>query len=75
MTISDEAFPFDYDEVSQFNCCLSATVVKDNLAAITEKVDEEEYLKIVLTKLHEVGESSQCVWFVGAFLNCAYSLS
>ncbi|KAM7394590.1 hypothetical protein PAMP_021381 [Pampus punctatissimus] len=53
VTISDETFPYDYDDLTQFNCCLSAAVVKDNLASITEKVDQEEYLKIVLSKLQE----------------------
>ncbi|TKS68567.1 Mesothelin-like protein [Collichthys lucidus] len=51
--ISDEAFPFDYDDINQFNCCLSATIVKNNLASITDKVDQEEYLTIVLSKLRE----------------------
>uniref|UniRef100_A0A667WGI0 Uncharacterized protein n=1 Tax=Myripristis murdjan TaxID=586833 RepID=A0A667WGI0_9TELE len=55
VVISDDTFPFDYDDVTQFNCCLSATIVKDNLAAITDKVDQEEYLTIVLMKLREVG--------------------
>uniref|UniRef100_A0A3B3CI47 Uncharacterized protein n=1 Tax=Oryzias melastigma TaxID=30732 RepID=A0A3B3CI47_ORYME len=53
VTISDPAFPFDYS-VNQFNNCLSVSTVKDNLDAITEKVDEEEYLRIVLQKLKEV---------------------
>lgn len=53
VTISDETFPFDYDDITQFNCCLSATTVKDNLDAITGKVDQEEYLAIVLSKLRE----------------------
>ncbi|XP_071382780.1 uncharacterized protein mslna [Centroberyx affinis] len=53
VTISDETFPFDYDDVAQFNCCLSAKTVKDNLAAITTKVDQEEFLVIVLNKLRE----------------------
>ncbi|XP_029285570.1 mesothelin-like protein [Cottoperca gobio] len=53
VTISDEAFPFDYDDTAQFNCCLSASIVQDNLEAITEKVDDEEYLRIVLSKLRE----------------------
>uniref|UniRef100_A0A3B3HC54 Mesothelin a n=1 Tax=Oryzias latipes TaxID=8090 RepID=A0A3B3HC54_ORYLA len=53
VTISDSTFPLDYD-VTQFNNCLSNTVVKDNFDAITEKVDEVEYLKIVLQKLGEV---------------------
>ncbi|XP_058496339.1 uncharacterized protein LOC131466838 isoform X2 [Solea solea] len=61
VTISDETFPFDYFEVAQFNCCLSATTVKDNLAAIAEKVDEQEYLQIVLSKLHEAYASSASI--------------
>ncbi|KAG7485756.1 hypothetical protein JOB18_017770 [Solea senegalensis] len=61
VTISDETFPFDYDEVAQFNCCLSATTVKDNLAAIAEKVDEQEYLQIVLSKLHEAYASTASI--------------
>lgn len=56
--ISDEVFPFDYDDINQFNCCLSATIVKNNLASITDKVDQEEYLTIVLSKLREVGDGS-----------------
>ncbi|AWP05264.1 putative mesothelin [Scophthalmus maximus] len=53
VTISGATFPFDYDDVAQFNCCLSAATVKDNLDAITAKVDEEEYLRVVLSKLNE----------------------
>ncbi|XP_023262765.1 uncharacterized protein LOC111655549 [Seriola lalandi dorsalis] len=53
VTISDETFPFDYDDVTQFNCCLSAATVVDNLDAITAKVDQVEYLEIVLSKLRE----------------------
>uniref|UniRef100_A0A3P9KK76 Mesothelin a n=1 Tax=Oryzias latipes TaxID=8090 RepID=A0A3P9KK76_ORYLA len=53
VTISDSTFPLDYD-VTQFNNCLSNTVVKDNFDAITDKVDEKDYLKIVLQKLGEV---------------------
>ncbi|XP_024120032.1 mesothelin-like protein [Oryzias melastigma] len=56
VTISDPAFPFDYS-VNQFNNCLSVSTIKDNLDAITEKVDEEEYLRIVLQKLKEAGNS------------------
>lgn len=54
VTISDSTFPFDYDDVNQFNACLSAQTVKDNLAAIVDKVELEEYLSIVLNKLREV---------------------
>lgn len=57
VTISDETFPFDYDDINQFDCCLSATTVKNNLDAITQKVDQEEYLAIVLRKLREVGDA------------------
>ncbi|RVE75916.1 hypothetical protein OJAV_G00003550 [Oryzias javanicus] len=52
VTISDPTFPFDYN-INQFNNCLSVSTVKENLDAITEKVDEEEYLRIVLQKLKE----------------------
>ncbi|XP_068583671.1 uncharacterized protein [Cebidichthys violaceus] len=54
VTISDDTFPFDYDDITQFNCCLSALVVRNNLNSITEKVEQEEYLSIVLSKLREV---------------------
>lgn len=54
VTITDEAFPFDYDDVNQFNACLKASVAKENLAAIAEKVDEEEFHRIILDKLNEV---------------------
>ncbi|KAK7929608.1 hypothetical protein WMY93_006003 [Mugilogobius chulae] len=37
VTISDETFPFDYTDVQQFNSCLSAATVKDNLDALTLK--------------------------------------
>lgn len=59
VTISDEAFPFDYDDITQFNCCLHATTVKDNLNSITEKVDQEDYFAIVLSKLRQVCVVSQ----------------
>lgn len=52
--ISDNTFPFDYDDINQFNACLSAQTVTDNLAAIVDKLELEEYLSIVLSKLREV---------------------
>jgi hypothetical protein len=55
VTISDPTFPFDYTTAAQFNSCLSATTTRDNLAAITQAVDDTEYLRIVLDKLQEVG--------------------
>ncbi|XP_036949254.1 uncharacterized protein LOC119016969 [Acanthopagrus latus] len=58
VTISDETFPFDYDDINQFDFCLSAATVKNNLDAITQKVDQEEYLAIVLRKLTEAYAAS-----------------
>uniref|UniRef100_A0A3P9KJP4 Uncharacterized protein n=1 Tax=Oryzias latipes TaxID=8090 RepID=A0A3P9KJP4_ORYLA len=58
ITISDPTFPFDYN-INQFNNCLSVSTNKDNLDAITEKVDEVEYLRIVLQKLQEVKDQVQ----------------
>lgn len=57
VVISDETFPFDYD-IDQFNSCLSNATVRDNLEAITQKVDQVDYLKIVLSKLQEVRKQS-----------------
>uniref|UniRef100_A0A3P9KJJ2 Mesothelin a n=1 Tax=Oryzias latipes TaxID=8090 RepID=A0A3P9KJJ2_ORYLA len=58
VTISDPTFPFDYN-INQFNNCLSVSTVKDNLDGITEKVDEVEYLRIVLQKLQDVKDQVQ----------------
>uniref|UniRef100_A0A3Q3I9X0 Uncharacterized protein n=1 Tax=Monopterus albus TaxID=43700 RepID=A0A3Q3I9X0_MONAL len=57
VTISDETFPYyDYSDINQFDSCLSAAIVKDNLDVITSKVDTVDYLRIVLNKLNEVGD-------------------
>ncbi|XP_050926393.1 uncharacterized protein mslnb isoform X11 [Lates calcarifer] len=61
VTISDDTFPFDYDDINQFNCCLSAATVQENLDAITTKVDQEEYLMIVLSKLQEAYAASSTI--------------
>ncbi|XP_030598784.1 uncharacterized protein mslnb [Archocentrus centrarchus] len=53
VTISSEAFPLDYSDINQFNICLNATIVRDNLDAITQKLDQDDYLKIVLSKLRQ----------------------
>ncbi|XP_073670562.1 uncharacterized protein mslnb isoform X2 [Paramisgurnus dabryanus] len=45
-------FPFDYD-VTQFNVCLSVQTVKYNLEAITDKVYDPQYQRIVLDKLNQ----------------------
>ncbi|KAM6971840.1 mesothelin-like protein [Aplochiton taeniatus] len=52
VTISDESFPFDYN-LAQFNFCLDNQTVKNNLVAITTKVDQEDFLSVVLTKLQQ----------------------
>lgn len=57
VVIHDETFPFDYDDVNQFHSCLNATTVKENLATIVAKVDEEEFQRVVLDKLSEVRNS------------------
>uniref|UniRef100_A0A3Q3PY66 Mesothelin a n=2 Tax=Monopterus albus TaxID=43700 RepID=A0A3Q3PY66_MONAL len=59
VTISDETFPYyDYSDINQFDSCLSAAIVKDNLDVITSKVDTVDYLRIVLNKLNEAYPSS-----------------
>ncbi|XP_062388973.1 uncharacterized protein mslna [Sardina pilchardus] len=52
VTISDDAFPFGYDE-TQFKHCLSADVVKENLASLAEKVDVDEFQRVILDRLSE----------------------
>ncbi|XP_029595979.1 uncharacterized protein mslnb isoform X4 [Salmo trutta] len=53
VTISESTFPFNYETVTKFNCCLTAKTVVDNLEAITAKVDDQEYLEVVLARLRE----------------------
>lgn len=54
-TIADGSFPFGYT-VAQFDACLTASVLRDNLAAITEKVDDNDFQRIILSKLKQVSE-------------------
>jgi len=54
--ISDDAFPFGYDE-SQFKNCLNATVVRDNLASLCEKIEISAFQRVILDKLNEVNMS------------------
>ncbi|CAL8285764.1 unnamed protein product [Arctogadus glacialis] len=61
VTISDPSFPFDYTTAAQFNSCLSAATTRDNLAAITQAVDDTEYLRIVLDKLQEAYASTSSI--------------
>lgn len=53
VTISDDAFPYGYDATT-CNHCLSVQVVKDNLASLTEKVDDDDFQYVILEKLHQV---------------------
>ncbi|XP_056111002.1 uncharacterized protein LOC130088309 [Rhinichthys klamathensis goyatoka] len=50
--VYSDMFPFAYD-VAQFNVCLSVQTVKDNLEAITERVHDRSYQRIVLDKLNQ----------------------
>ncbi|XP_067285094.1 uncharacterized protein mslna [Pseudorasbora parva] len=54
--ISDDAFPFGYDEL-QFSNCLSAEVVRDNLASLCEKIEDSAFQRTILNKLSEISPS------------------
>ncbi|KAI4897926.1 hypothetical protein NFI96_032612 [Prochilodus magdalenae] len=51
-TIADPSFPFGYDS-AQFDSCLDSTLLKDNLAAVTEKVVDTSFLAVILSKLNQ----------------------
>ncbi|KAF4117956.1 hypothetical protein G5714_000007 [Onychostoma macrolepis] len=52
-TIADGSFPFGYT-AAQFDACLTARVLDGNLAAVTEKVDDNNFQRIILNKLKQV---------------------
>ncbi|KAM9341441.1 uncharacterized protein ABDE67_015106 [Symphorus nematophorus] len=52
VTVNDASFPFGYDQ-TQFDLCLDIPVLKDNLYAICEKVDDDDFQKIILEKLNQ----------------------
>ncbi|XP_050958908.1 uncharacterized protein LOC127160258 [Labeo rohita] len=52
-TIADASFPFGYT-AAQFDACLTVRVLRDNLAAVTEKVDDSDFQRIILSKLKQV---------------------
>uniref|UniRef100_A0A8C1VRP7 Si:ch211-188p14.4 n=1 Tax=Cyprinus carpio TaxID=7962 RepID=A0A8C1VRP7_CYPCA len=52
-TIADASFPFGYT-AAQFDACMSARVLRDNLAAVSEKVDDNDFQGIILSKLKQV---------------------
>lgn len=53
VTVSDASFPFGYDQM-QFDLCLDIPVLKDNLPSICEKVDDNDFQKVILMKLNQV---------------------
>uniref|UniRef100_A0A3B5Q816 Uncharacterized protein n=1 Tax=Xiphophorus maculatus TaxID=8083 RepID=A0A3B5Q816_XIPMA len=52
VTVSDPSFPFGYN-MTQFNLCLDVSVLKDNLYTICQKVDDDDFQKIILKKLNQ----------------------
>ncbi|KAF5887655.1 mesothelin-like protein [Clarias magur] len=53
VTIADESFPLGYDS-TQFDLCLDNTVLRENLAAITEKVVDTSFQIVILNKLNQI---------------------
>lgn len=51
--VYSDMFPFAYD-VTQFNACLSVQTVKDNLEAITDRVHDRSFQRIILDRLNQV---------------------
>ncbi|XP_036412851.1 LOW QUALITY PROTEIN: uncharacterized protein LOC118797682 [Colossoma macropomum] len=51
--IADPSFPLGYD-FTQFDACLDNTFLKNNLAAITEKVIDTSFLAVILNKLNQL---------------------
>ncbi|XP_056308517.1 uncharacterized protein LOC130220162 isoform X2 [Danio aesculapii] len=52
-TIADASFPFGYT-VTQFDACLDPRVLKDNLAAVAQKVVDSSFQRVILDKLKQV---------------------
>ncbi|MED6242800.1 hypothetical protein ATANTOWER_009948, partial [Ataeniobius toweri] len=52
VTVRDPSFPFGYD-LKQFDLCLDVSVLKDNLNAICQKVDDDDFQKNILKKLSQ----------------------
>ncbi|XP_036412843.1 uncharacterized threonine-rich GPI-anchored glycoprotein PJ4664.02-like [Colossoma macropomum] len=51
--IADPSFPADYD-ATQLDMCMDITVLKDNLAAVTEKVVANDMQMVILSKLNQL---------------------
>lgn len=56
--VYSDMFPFAYD-VTQFNACLSVQTLKDNLEAVTDRVYDRSYQRIILDKLNQVKHSPE----------------
>uniref|UniRef100_A0A8C1FEU8 Mesothelin-like protein n=1 Tax=Cyprinus carpio carpio TaxID=630221 RepID=A0A8C1FEU8_CYPCA len=50
--VYSDMFPFAYN-VPQFNACLSVQTLKDNLEAVTDRVYDRSYQRIILDKLNQ----------------------
>ncbi|XP_073764525.1 uncharacterized protein mslnb isoform X2 [Danio rerio] len=50
--VFSDLFPFAYD-LTQFNACLSANTLVGNLQAVTERVYDSSYQRIILDKLQQ----------------------
>ncbi|XP_072513116.1 uncharacterized protein [Salminus brasiliensis] len=67
-TIADPSFPFGYDS-SEFDSCLEIAVLRDNVAAITDKVVDTSFQTIILNKfkqLYSSGLSDSVVQLLGS---------
>ncbi|KAG1925718.1 mesothelin isoform 1 preproprotein [Pimephales promelas] len=51
--IADASFPFGYTS-AQLDACLDPRVLRDNLAAVAEKVDDDDFQRVLLNKLKQV---------------------
>uniref|UniRef100_A0A671WLB2 Si:ch211-188p14.4 n=1 Tax=Sparus aurata TaxID=8175 RepID=A0A671WLB2_SPAAU len=68
VTVSDASFPFGYDQM-QFDLCLDIPVLRDNLPSICEKVDDNDFQKVILMKLNQafpLGLSDEKVQVLGS---------
>ncbi|RXN34382.1 hypothetical protein ROHU_004044 [Labeo rohita] len=66
--VYSDMFPFAYD-VTQFNACLSVEALKDNLEAVTDRVYDRSYQRIVLDKLNQAypgGVSDEVLQVLGS---------
>ncbi|KAL1281634.1 hypothetical protein QQF64_000437 [Cirrhinus molitorella] len=66
--VYSDMFPFAYD-VTQFNACLIVETVKDNLEAVTDRVYDRSYQRIVLDKLNQAypgGVSDEVLQVLGS---------